>query len=202
MGHELDRDHWRLGRRLPGGGAQPSHGLRVASLSPEDQVLADRQRIRTRGHQRHRGLAMQQAAGRARHVPVDRVVHELVPEHDPVVGHVEQLGVERVAKLPHHVSGWTACDGRDITERDGIAEDRRDLQELQRGRREVPQAANHEVTERGRQLEGRRLHAVPVPAQHASVGQRAQHGDDPQRVPAGLGQHGASVPDRESAPST
>src|SRR6185312_11681392 len=38
-----------------------------------------------RGHQGYRGLTVQKAAGRRRQVLIDRVVHQLVPEHDPVV---------------------------------------------------------------------------------------------------------------------
>ena len=148
------------------------------------------QPVRARGHQRDRGLTVQKAAGRRRHVPVDRVVHELVPEHHPVAGLVEKLSVERVAELADDLRQRPAGDSGDIAKRHGIAEHRRDLQQLQRCPWQVLQAANHQVTERGRQLRGRRLDAVPGAAQHPFIGQRAQHGHGPQRVPAGLGQHG------------
>ena len=82
----------------------------------------------------------------ARHVLVDRVVHELVPEHDSVVGLVEQLGVERVAELGDDLGRRAAGDSGDIAERHGVAEHRRDLQQLQRRRRQMSQAADHEVT--------------------------------------------------------
>ena len=138
---------WRLGRCLPGGSAQPCHRLVVTPLRPEHQVLRDGQGTGTRGHQRHRRLAVQEATGWRRHVLVDRVVHELVAEHDPVVGLVEQLGLERVAEPPHHLSRWKACDGGDVTERHGVAEHGRDLQQLQRRLRQVPQAAHDEVAQ-------------------------------------------------------
>ena len=92
------------------------------------------QSIRARGHQRDRGLTVQKAAGRRRYVLVDGVVHELVPEHDPVVRLVEKLSVERVAELPDHLGRRAAGDGGDVAERHGVAEHRRDLQQLQRCR--------------------------------------------------------------------
>ena len=113
---ELDGDQRRLCRCLSGGGAQPCHGLVVASLRPEHQVLGDGQVVRTSRHQRHRGLAVQETPGRRWHVPVDRVVHELVPEHDTLVGLVEQLGVERVAELGNHLGRRAARDSGDIAE--------------------------------------------------------------------------------------
>jgi len=104
------------------------------------------QPVRARGHQRDRGLTVQKAAGRRRHVLIDRVVHELVPEHDPVVSLVQKLSVERVAELPDDLGRRPAGDSGHIAQRHGIAEHRRDLQQLQRCRRQVPQAANHQVT--------------------------------------------------------
>jgi hypothetical protein len=148
------------------------------------------QSVRTRGRQRDRGLTVQQAAGRRGNVLIDRVVHELMPEHDAVAGLVEQLGVERVVELRDDLGRRPVGDGGDVAERHGIAEHRGDLQQLQRPRGQVPQAANHQGTKRCRQLRGGRLDAVAGSAQHAFVGQRAQHGHGPQRVPAGLGQQG------------
>ena len=108
-------------------------------------MLRDVQLIRAGGHQRDRCLTMQKAAGRGRHVPIDRIVHELVPEHDSIVSLVEELGFERVAELPNDLGRWAAGDSGDVTKRHGVAQHRRDLQQLQRCRRQVPQAANHEV---------------------------------------------------------
>lgn len=52
------------------------------------------QPVRARGHQRHRGLTVQQAAGRRRHMLIDRVVHQLVPEHHPAVSLVQKHLIE------------------------------------------------------------------------------------------------------------
>lgn len=186
---ELDGDRWRLSRCLTGGVAQPFDRLLVAPLRSEHQMIGHVQPVRAGGHQLRRGLTVQEAAGRRRHVLIDRVVHQLMPEHDPVVGLVEQLGVEGVLELPDDLGRQPAGDRGDVAKRHGIAEHRGDLQQLQRRRRQVAQAANHEVTQRGRQLEGRRLDTIPVAAQHPSVGQRAQDGHRPQRVAARLGQH-------------
>ena len=90
------------------------------------------QPVRAHSHQRDRGLTVQQAAGRRRQVPVDRVVHELVPEHHPAAGLVQKLSIERVGELPDDLGRWPAGDSGDIAKRDGIAEHRRDLQQLQR----------------------------------------------------------------------
>jgi hypothetical protein len=79
-------------------------------------MLGDGEVVRTRGHQGHRGLAMQEAPGGGRHVPVDRVMHELVPEHDSLVGLVEQLGVERIAQSGHYLGRCKTRNGRDIPE--------------------------------------------------------------------------------------
>ena len=130
--NEIDRDQRRLGRRLTGGVSQPRDRLLVAPLRAEHQVIRHVQGIRTCGHQRERRLAVQEAAGRRRDVLIDRVVHELVPEHDPVVGLVEQLRVERLAELPDYLGRRPAGDGGDIAERHGIAEHRGDLQQLER----------------------------------------------------------------------
>jgi hypothetical protein len=158
---ELDGDQRRPRRHLTGSVPQPCNRLLIPPLRSEHQMIRHVQPVRARGHQRDRGLTVQQAAGRRRHVPVDRVVHELVPEHDPVVSLVQKLSVERVAELPDDLGRRPAGDRSDIAKRHSIAEHRRDLQQLQRCPRQVTQAAYHQVTERGRQLRGRRLDAVP-----------------------------------------
>jgi len=91
-------------------------------------VIRHVQSVRARGHQRDRGLTVQKTAGRRRHVLIDRVVHELVPEHDLVVTLVEKLSVERVAELPDDLGRRLAGDSGDIAKRHGIAKHRRDLQ--------------------------------------------------------------------------
>ena len=187
---QLDGDQRRPSRRVTCGLAQPSDRLLVTPFRSEHQMIGHVQLICAGRHQRDRGLTMQQAAGRRRHVLIDRIVHELVPEHDSIVSLVEELSFERVAELPNDLGRRAAGDRGDVTKRRGIAQHRRDLQQLQRGRRQVAQAANHKVAERGRQLEGRWLDVVPDAAQHSSIDQRAQHGHGPQRVPASLGQHG------------
>jgi hypothetical protein len=76
--------------RLAGGVPQPCDRLLIPPLRSEQQMMVRHvQPVRARGHQRDRGLAVQKAAGRRRHVLIDRVVHKLVPEHHPVAGLVE-----------------------------------------------------------------------------------------------------------------
>ena len=123
---ELEGDQRRLPRRLTGGVPQPPDGLLVAALGAEHQMIGHVQPIRARGHQCDRGLAMQEAASRRGHVLVDRVVHELMPEHDAFVDLVEKLGVERLAQLPGDVGRRTAGDSGHIAKRHRIAEHGRD----------------------------------------------------------------------------
>ena len=138
---QLDGDQRRLGLRLAGGVPQPCDRLLIPPLGSEHQMIRHLQPVRARGHQRDRGLTVQKAAGRRRHVPVDRVVHELVPEHHPVAGPVQKLGVERAAELPGDLGRRPAGDSGAVANRHGIAEARRDLQQLQRRPRPVPPAA-------------------------------------------------------------
>ena len=134
-------------------------------------------------------LPVQQASGGQRHVLVDRVMDELVPEDDPVTGLVEKLGVERLAELGDHLDGGSTGDGGDVAQGHGVTEHGGHLEQLASRRRQVAEATKHEVLQRDRQLGGRRIDEVTVPAQHSLVGQRAQHGHGPERVAAGLGEH-------------
>jgi hypothetical protein len=144
--NDLDGDQRRLSRRLTGGVPQRCDRLLVAPLRPEHQMIRHVQPVRARSHQRDRSLSVQKAASRRRHVPIDRVVHELMPEHDPVLRLVEKLSVERLAELPDNLGRRPAGDSGDIAKRHGIAEHRRHLQQLQRCRRQMLKPANHEVT--------------------------------------------------------
>jgi hypothetical protein len=113
---------------------------------------------------------VQKAAGGRRHVLVDRIVHELMSEHDPAAGLVEKLCLEGVAELSDDLGRRPSGDSGHIAKRHCVAEHRSDLQQLQRRPRQVPQAANHQVTQRGRQLRRRRLDAVPDATQHSFIG--------------------------------
>ena len=186
--HELGRDQRRLSRRVAGGVSQPCDRLLVTSLCAANQVISDVQGIRARGPQRDRRLPVQETAGRRRHVLIDRVVHELMPKYDPVANLVEQSSVERGVELRDDLGRPPAGDRGDIAKRHRIAEHRRNLQQRQRPLRQVPQAANHQVTHRSWELRGRCLDEVPRRAQQSFVGQRAQHGHGPQWVPARLAQ--------------
>ena len=117
--------------------ASRSHadGLLVAALGAEHEVVGHLQPIRARGHQRDRRLAVQDAASRRGHVLVDRVVHQLVPEHDAFVDLVEEPGVVRRAQLPGDVGRRTAGDGGHVAERHRVAEHGRDLEQVQRRHR-------------------------------------------------------------------
>ena len=55
--------------------------------------------VRTGRGQRDRSFAVQEPAARRGDVVVDRVVHHLVPEHDAVLGLVEELRFERVVEI-------------------------------------------------------------------------------------------------------
>ena len=80
------------------------------------------QRIRTRRHQRHRRLTVQKTSRRRRHVLVDRLVHELMPEDDALVRLVEKLSVERIAQPAHYLRWRPVGDSSDIAKRHGIAQ--------------------------------------------------------------------------------
>ncbi len=134
-------------------------------------MIGDVQKIRAGGRQGDRRLAMQETAGRRGNVLIDRIVHQLVPKHDPVASLVEQLRVERGAELRDDLGRPPAGDGGDIAERHRIAEHRRNLQQLEGRRRQVPQAANHQVAHRSRELRGRRLNDVPGRAQQPFLSQ-------------------------------
>jgi hypothetical protein len=72
------------------------------------------QSIRAHGHQRDRGLTVQKAADRRRHVLIDRFMHELVPEHNPVGSFTEELSVEHVAELPVHLGRRPSGDSGEM----------------------------------------------------------------------------------------
>ncbi len=129
------------------------------------------QSISASGHEHDRCLAMQEAADRGRHVLVDRVMHELVPEHDAFVSLVQELSIERGTELPDHLGRRPAGDSGDVAKRNGIAQNSRDLQQFQRCRGQVAKPPNHEVTQRGRQLRGRHVDDVPGAAQQSFIGQ-------------------------------
>jgi hypothetical protein len=84
------------------------------------------QSISAPGHEHDRCLTVQKAAGRRGHVLVDRVMHELVSEHDPFIRLVQEPSVERVAELPDHLGRRSAGDSRDIAKGNGIAQNSRD----------------------------------------------------------------------------
>jgi hypothetical protein len=90
---------------------------------------------------------VQDAPGRGRHLLVDRVVHELVAEDDPLVDPVEQLGVVRLAQLPRGLRRRSAGDGGHVAQRHRVAEHGRDPEQLQRRPGEVTEPPVHQVAQ-------------------------------------------------------
>ena len=110
----------------------------VTPLRAEHEVVGHLKEVRAAGDQRERGLAVQTAAGRRGHMPVDRVVNELVPEHDAFVVLVETRASYAAPSCSRH-HGVTG-DGGDVAERHGVAEHGRDPQQVERSGRQVAPA--------------------------------------------------------------
>ncbi len=148
--YELDRDQRRARRCITGGVSQRCNRLFVAPFGTEHQMVRDMEPIRASGRQRFGGLTVQQTAGRRGYLLIDRVVHELMPEYNAVVGRVEQLRGERLVQLADDFRGRPARHRGDVAQRHRVAEHCRDLQELQRRGRQVSKAANNQGAQRSR----------------------------------------------------
>ena len=180
---ELDGD-CRCGRQRFGcRGAQPGDRLLVAPLRAEHQVIRDVERIRPGVHQRECRLPVQETARRCGNLLIDRVVDELVPKHDAVACLVEQLRVERLVELSDELGRLAVGDRTHVAQRDGIAEHRRDLQQLQRLARQMSETTDHQIPDRRGELGAGRVHLV-VASQQTFVVERAQHRRGPERVPS------------------
>lgn len=144
---QVDRDAGCPRRRIAGSLPQPDDGLEVTVLGPEHEVVCHREPISTRGHQRRCGLAVEEASGGRWCVPVDRVMDQLVAEHDPVVDLIEQLHVEGLAETADDVGRRSVRHRRDVADRHRITERCRDAEQLEGLLRQCVQATDDEVVQ-------------------------------------------------------
>ncbi len=189
---ELDAHGRRTGRSLTSRATHPLHCLEVAAWRAEHQVVGDLQEVGSGVCESSGGIAVENPADGCGHVLIDRIVHELVAEHDGVTVFTEEAGVERIPELRDDLGRRSTGDRGHVMDRDAVAEHRRDLTQLERRLGQEAEPPNDEIAQGIRELGCRQLRRLPVAAQHALVRQRAEHLHDPQRIAAAL----ASAPVR------
>lgn len=115
-------------------------------------------------------------------------------EHDVVTVRDQKPGAKRLVELGDHLACRATRNGGHVAHRHTVADNRSDPQESKRWLRQVPQAADHELPERCRQVRRGDLDRGSLMPKSTLLRQRAKHLDHPQRIAARLVEHRRELP--------